>query len=142
MNSFAQKGLRGPAPRSDAGLPFANLKLSFGEVALGFKLRRLRKGYLAVSLMLGLWLVLTVLSTSPQLHHWFHHDSAAPAHDCLITSLSKGNLIAVGQPMTYAPPQSTVVFWHHPPVVNSGFVSYSEPLTRGPPNPSFPSSSS
>lgn len=44
---------------------------------------------LGVGLMLGLWVWVSTLSVSPQLHHWLHKDSQSTAHQCLITQLGK-----------------------------------------------------
>jgi len=45
-----------------------------------------------VSLMLGLWLMLSALTVSPSLHHVIHDDSQSISHECLVTLLSKGHL--------------------------------------------------
>jgi len=50
----------------------------------------------AVAVMLGLWLGLMGLATFPQLHRLLNADSSAPAHDCLIAQLAKGQLLAAG----------------------------------------------
>lgn len=49
---------------------------------------------LAVSLMLVLWLGTTALAASPQLHHLLHKDSKSATHECLVTLLSKSQLLA------------------------------------------------
>jgi hypothetical protein len=43
--------------------------------------------------MLALYLVSAVLSVSPQLHQLLHSGSDQPGHECLLTSLSKGQLL-------------------------------------------------
>jgi hypothetical protein len=52
---------------------------------------------LIVSLMLVLWLGTTALAASPQLHHLLHKDSKSAAHECLVTLLSKSQLLAGGE---------------------------------------------
>jgi len=51
---------------------------------------------LVVSLMLVLWLGTTALAASPQLHHLLHKDSRSTTHECLVTLLSKSQLLAGG----------------------------------------------
>ena len=48
------------------------------------------------SLMLILWLGTTALAASPQLHHLLHKDSKSATHECLVTLLSKSQLLAGG----------------------------------------------
>jgi len=51
---------------------------------------------LVVALMLVLWLGTAALAASPQLHHYLHKDSKSPTHECLVTLLSKSQLLAGG----------------------------------------------
>ena len=51
---------------------------------------------LVVSLMLLLWLGTAALAASPELHHRLHKDSRNVTHECLITLVSKGHLLAGG----------------------------------------------
>jgi hypothetical protein len=51
---------------------------------------------LVVGLMLVLWLGTTALAASPQLHYLLHKDSKSATHECLVTLLSKGQLLAGG----------------------------------------------
>ena len=51
---------------------------------------------LVVSLMLVLWLGTAALAASPQLHHLLHKDSKSATHECLVTLLSKSQLLAGG----------------------------------------------
>ncbi len=44
-------------------------------------------------LMLGLWLGVAALATSPALHHWLHQDSDAGGHECVVTLISKSHLV-------------------------------------------------
>ena len=46
-----------------------------------------------VTLMLGLWLGLSVIAVSPDLHHLLHKDSQRATHHCLIAQLGKGSLL-------------------------------------------------
>src|SRR6184192_4324581 len=51
---------------------------------------------LVVGLMLVLWLGTAALAASPQLHQRLHKDSKSPTHECLVTLLSKSQLLAGG----------------------------------------------
>jgi hypothetical protein len=44
--------------------------------------------------MLSLYLVLQLLAGSHALHHWFHADSHAPDHQCVINQVAAGELLA------------------------------------------------
>ena len=46
--------------------------------------------------MLILWLCLCALSVSPELHQRLHHDFSNLNHECLLTLLTKGQLL-IGQ---------------------------------------------
>jgi hypothetical protein len=48
----------------------------------------------AVILMLLLWLGTLALSFSPELHHLFHKDAASSSHNCVVTQLSSGSVVA------------------------------------------------
>jgi hypothetical protein len=43
--------------------------------------------------MLSLWLGLSVLAVSPDLHQRLHQDFSSLKHDCLLTLLTKGQLL-------------------------------------------------
>jgi hypothetical protein len=58
-----------------------------------FRLRAIGR-LVVVSLMAGLCLGTVLLRVSPQLHHWLHHDSANASHECLVTLITKGHLLA------------------------------------------------
>lgn len=45
---------------------------------------------IGVGLMLGLWLFVSGLVSSAELHHWLHEDSHEASHHCLVTDLTKG----------------------------------------------------
>jgi hypothetical protein len=49
---------------------------------------------LIVGLMLVLWLGTMALAASPQLHQRLHKDSKSLTHECLVTLLSKSQLLA------------------------------------------------
>jgi len=51
---------------------------------------------LIVGLMLVLWLGTAALAASPQLHQRLHKDSKNATHECLVTLLSKSQLLAGG----------------------------------------------
>src|ERR1051325_9053588 len=51
---------------------------------------------LIVSLMLLLWLCTAALAASPELHHHLHPDSKSTTHECLVTLLSKSQLLGGG----------------------------------------------
>ena len=51
---------------------------------------------LVVSVMLVLWLGTAAVATSPELHHRLHKDSKSTTHECLVTLLSKSQLLAGG----------------------------------------------
>jgi len=51
---------------------------------------------LLVGLMLFLWVGTAALAASPQLHHRLHKDSRDVTHECLVTLLSKSQLLAGG----------------------------------------------
>jgi hypothetical protein len=46
-----------------------------------------------VGLMLSLWLGLSVLAVSPELHQRLHQDFSNLKHDCLLSLLTKGQLL-------------------------------------------------
>jgi hypothetical protein len=46
-----------------------------------------------VGLMLSLWLGLSVLAVSPELHQRLHQDFSSLKHDCLLSLLTKGQLL-------------------------------------------------
>ena len=46
-----------------------------------------------IGLMLSLWLGLSVLAVSPDLHQRLHQDFSSLKHDCLLTLLTKGQLL-------------------------------------------------
>src|SRR5258706_7888203 len=92
---------------------------------------------LAVSLMLALWMSLTLVSALPKLHHWFHDDSRAPRHECAATLVSKGTILGGSPPPQCAPAVPVLAIPVANDCISSSFLSYSEPLTRGPPVSSF-----
>ena len=92
---------------------------------------------LAVWLMLALWMSLTLVTASPKLHHWFHHDSKAPRHECAATSISKGTILGGTPPPRSTPIITTLALPAKRAAISISFLSYSEPLTRGPPISSF-----
>src|SRR5437667_9359617 len=92
---------------------------------------------LAVWLMLALWMSLTLVTAAPKLHHWFHHDSKAPRHECAATQISKGTIIGGTPPPQFIPAVTTLVLPIKRTAISISFLSYSEPLTRGPPISSF-----
>jgi hypothetical protein len=47
-----------------------------------------------VAVLLGLWLGLSLVSGSEQLHHWLHDDSTSLKHECVVTLFSKSLLLA------------------------------------------------
>jgi hypothetical protein len=49
-------------------------------------------------LMLGLWLALIGLSSSENLHRFFHSDSQQANHECLVTFFSKSYLLGAFTP--------------------------------------------
>src|SRR5437868_7011949 len=97
---------------------------------------------LAVWLMLGLWISLTLVAAVPKLHHWFHHDSSAPRHECAATQISKGTILGGTPPSQSVPVVTALVLPAKRAAICISFLSYSEPLTRGPPTDSFLSSRS
>jgi len=74
-----------------------------------------------------------LLSAVPRLHHWFHRDSAGPKHECVLAAVSKGALITGGEPVQYVPLAGKLLLPLASRSFTFNFVSYSEPLTRGPP---------
>jgi len=97
---------------------------------------------LAAWLMLALWVSLTLVTAFPKLHHWFHHDSSAPRHECAATQISKGMVLGGTPPPQSVPAVTTLLLPAKRTAISISFVSYSEPLTRGPPVSSFLSSCS
>src|SRR4051812_19852345 len=85
------------------------------------------------SLMLVLWLSLGLISALPRLHHWFHHDSGTPQHECLATTVSKGGVLALSHGVPYVSPSSWLVLSASGCAFIRPLVSYALPLTRGPP---------
>ena len=51
---------------------------------------------LVAVLMLVLWLGTATLAASPDLHHRLHKESKSATHECLVTLLSKSQLLAGG----------------------------------------------
>ena len=49
---------------------------------------------LAAGLMFVLWLGTAAVAASPDLHQWFHKDSHNASHECVVTLLSKSQLVA------------------------------------------------
>ena len=88
---------------------------------------------LAVWLMLALWMSLTLVTAFPKLHHWFHQDSNAPRHECAATSISKGTILGGTLAPQSAPIITALVLAGKRAAICISFLSYSEPLTRGPP---------
>jgi hypothetical protein len=88
---------------------------------------------LAVWLMLALWMSLTLVTASPKLHHWFHHDSKAPRHECAATSISKGTILGGATSPQSVPAVTALLLPAKRAAISISFLSYSEPLTRGPP---------
>jgi hypothetical protein len=60
-----------------------------------FQPRRIRhrRGLLVGGLMLSLYLMLQVLAGSAVLHHWLHHDSNSPDHQCVIKQVAEGEVL-------------------------------------------------
>jgi hypothetical protein len=73
-------------------MPYLN-SVQFG---LKTKDRRGVARVLIVSLMLLLWLLTAALAASPDLHHLLHPDSKSATHECLVTLLSKSQLLGGG----------------------------------------------
>jgi hypothetical protein len=48
----------------------------------------------AAVMMLGLWLATLVLAAAPQLHTLLHQDSNQSGHECVVTLLSKSQLLS------------------------------------------------
>jgi hypothetical protein len=88
-------------------------------------------------LMLGLWFAINLVSASPILHHWFHCDSGQLQHHCLVTAMSKDGALPAGPPALYHPPEKSLLAETTGCSFVVSFLSYSEPLTRGPPSNSF-----
>ena len=102
------------------------------EKAFG-KPRRGAAEVAVAALMLALWFAISLVSASPTLHHWFHCDSGQLQHQCLATAVSKGGALPVDQPLVYLPPEQFTVAEAAGCTFVISFLSYSEPLTRGPP---------
>jgi len=68
-----------------------NLSVHF---CVGKKRQRGMGKILMAGLMLALWLGTIALAVSPELHQWLHKDSQSQTHECLVTLLSKGHLLA------------------------------------------------
>src|SRR4051812_41264618 len=135
-----------PIPRirlSHLGATTRRPRTSLPTVTSGFSLRLMARSIqvqrwasgkgLAAWLMLALWMSLTLVTALPQLHHWFHHDSSAPRHECAATQISKGTILGGTPPPQFAPVTTTLLLPIKRAEISISFVSYSEPLTRGPP---------
>jgi hypothetical protein len=48
--------------------------------------------FLAVEVMLTLWVWMCALEVSPELHHFLHKDAQSPAHNCLVTQFQHHSL--------------------------------------------------
>jgi hypothetical protein len=87
-----------------------------------------------VGLMLGLWLVVGFIATSPVLHGWLHKDAQAKNHHCVLTQLSQGYMLLGSTslpplaPPTPEPLRSQMLELRLPTSSD-----YSLPLSRAPP---------
>src|SRR5947199_10653664 len=62
--------------------------------------------FVAVYLMLALWLGTLALAFSPQLHRLLHQDSQNVKHECFVTQLSKASFFSGSVAFaTFAPPR-------------------------------------
>ncbi|HXJ61667.1 MAG TPA: hypothetical protein VNU68_33925 [Verrucomicrobiae bacterium] len=89
-------------------------------------------------LMLGLWLVLVALGSSPQLHRLLHADSSQPSHDCVVTQLTKSQFLTAGGAISAIVVASS--FFGFPPLTErialpAADIRLAPP--RGPPSASF-----
>jgi len=65
--------------------------------------------FAAVILMLSLWLGTLALTLSPELHELLHKDAKSSAHNCVVTQISAGSLLAGSAPVTApVPPVSGI----------------------------------
>src|SRR5437762_14121414 len=91
-------------------LPFLAGLFSLRLMARSIQVQRWVSGRgLAAWLMLALWMSLTLVTAFPKLHHWFHHDSSAPRHECAATQISKGTIVGGAPPPQSAPAVSTLL---------------------------------
>src|SRR5436305_15313116 len=98
------------------------------------QLTRWRNGRIpAVSLMLALWVSLSLVSTLPRLHHWFHQDSASPSHECAITTLSKNIFVSTAHGLQTEPSVDALLLPASSELLVVSTRPYSEPPGRGPP---------
>ena len=129
--------------RAKQGLPwwrkFCFISLAVQEPVKIFRPRAIGR-LIVVSLMLGLCLGTVALRVSPQLHHWLHDDSANASHECVVTLITKGHLLAGASEAKAAMPVALV--FSPPlldPVWNFSAADYRCSRSRAPP---FISSSS
>jgi len=105
-------------------------------------MRQVRQNALAFkaisAMVAALWLLVGLVSASPQLHHALHEDSTAPDHSCVIERISQGSFL-------FSPPQPVVAPVCPVTVASFEFESIVLPsrdfrvaLSRGP--PAFPTS--
>ena len=62
-------------------------------------LRRQNGKAAIVGIALFLWLYTFLLAGSPVLHALAHADSKSPKHECVVTLLTKGQLLCSGSPL-------------------------------------------
>jgi NADH:ubiquinone oxidoreductase subunit 2 (subunit N) len=60
-------------------------------------IRRIAKSAIAGLLILS-WLFVAVLSFSPSLHQYFHHDADSAEHSCAVTLFAHGKVTAASAP--------------------------------------------
>lgn len=84
--------------------------------------------------ILTLWFVTIAAVASPQLHHWLHKDSNSPKHECPITHLGKGSLLAGTVCATPAAPPPVVVFFSCRALQHSSVFDYAVSRGRAPPS--------
>jgi hypothetical protein len=81
--------------RFESGLHYGRWRALFRVgVKLLTKSKRIRNlnRFLAVTVMLTLWVWICALEVSPELHHFLHKDAQSPAHNCLVTQFQHQSL--------------------------------------------------
>ena len=90
--------------------------------------------------MLVLWLAAVLVSLAPSLHHLLHDDSQSARHECLVTLLSKGQVLGGPSPVVLGAVTRTCI--ELPPtvaLVAPASADYRLSLSRAPPAPApFP----
>ena len=93
--------------------------------------------FAAVILMLMLWLGTAAIALSPELHQLLHKDAKSSTHNCVVTQLNRGSVLAGSAPVT-APLQTLSCIEFPVAVESQNFSSTDYRLSPSRAPPSYP----